>query len=296
MARRKRSPSAAQRDKEKIAAAKYLKAQGLLSKRTKLHGGKFISRGVLNRVNSMEWIAKNNYKALKVSRQIREEAIARGVQVEHGRLIVPKGIRAEQRIKAGAIPGLIPVPGGQMLTVHLPYRNMMEFARALRSGEVDKLKLPQEAFNFTVFGHFSRYSNGFKSGKELADYLERYEPFTNPKTNEGLDASRNEVGVFGLYRMIPGDYTSLSFEQRLTERNRRKLYVQEQSNQRAEGRRTKRISEISGFKAEQRREQDRERKKRAYAAMKENNPEKLEAIKRAGAARSIASRNRRKGK
>jgi len=294
MAKRKRPVSTSQRDKSAIAAAKYLKAQGLISKQAKLHGGKYISRAVLKKTRELEWIVKNNYKAVKAPREMIERARTGGQVVVRNRLIVPKGMNAERRIRMGALPGVIPVPGGQMFTVDLPYSTMSEFLVALYDGRVDALKQRQENFAFTYFGHMSQ--RAFRDGKDLYQWLIKYDSITNPITGDIMSEMDQQYSHFRLYRMLPGVWNPPTYEQAQLAKKRRRFMTATQNDRRASRSRTKRIDEITVSAAEQRRAYDRERKKAERERLKLTDPLKYEAIKAAGAARSIASRNRRKGK
>ena len=182
MAKRKRSPSSSQRDKLAINTAKILKRKGVLSKQTKLHGGKYISPSVLRKVQEYQSAAKPHYTAIKVKPDVARAAKAEGYQVSNNRIIVPRDHGFIKRIKSGQLAGIKPVKGGFMSQVMLPYEahNYDELLQLLRTENLDDLKLPNERFAFRVGGTegspMGMSYRSFGNGKEIAEYLQHYKP------------------------------------------------------------------------------------------------------------------------
>lgn len=300
MAKSKRKPSNAQRDKSNVDAAKRLKAMGLLSKQTKLHSGKYISRGALKKVKALDWVVKNNYAAVPVSKDYAGKATGQGMTLaRQGRkdfVIVPKsksGIEVK-RAKAGIISGVVPVPGGQIYSVVLPYDNMTDFTRAVERGDIEKFRSPQEEFAFNYFGFQSRRS--FKGLADLREWLNRYD-FMDwiGDADMGSELERSWAH-FTLYRMLPGVWNPNDFNQRRAAKKGKQRMYQQQQDRRIEGRRNKRIDEISASAAERRREADRKRKAQARATLKATNPQAYKVMLQGNAERSVKSRDKRKAK
>lgn len=199
MAKNKRKIGAAQRDKVAIKLAVILKKKGVLSKNTKLHGGKYISRGVLKKVQEMQHVAKPSYVALKVTKDIARTAKAEGYQVVQGnRIIVPKEHDFIKRVKAGMVSGLKPVKGGFMSEVQMTFdgENAAQLIDWLDKGNLEALKLEHEHFAFRLSGsegspHGMSYRT-FPTQKHLRDWLKYYNP------------SVSTTG-FKLYRLHPED-------------------------------------------------------------------------------------------
>ncbi len=265
MAKRKRKPTAAQRDKGNIEIAKYLKRQGLLSKQTKLHGGKYVSRGVVKRVAELKWIKENNYQAVKVPRKKAAEAKELGLFTYGNRIVVPKDRKSKKRLEQGLMTGLQPIPGGQIQFVILPYSSMTELLRGLYSGAVDRMKEPQEGFAFTFYGNQSHEM--FKNGAALYEYLTRYQDVINPFTGGVTEHDAAHFANFRLYRVLPSDWNPPSFETLERKKRGNRLYRSRQHDERVVKKRYKSINELSATAAEKRRAADRKRKKDKYAAM-----------------------------
>ena len=173
MAKLKRKVSEAQRDKNAIEIAKYLKQVGALSKLTNLHGGRYISKGVLKKVRELEFMASNRYKAAKVSKAYLEKARAQGYQIVNNRVIVPTTRDVQRRLDNGLVVGVIPVKGGHIESVITPYDNLASLMRAMQNGELDALKLPEEQFMFSLYGNMSY--GGLRDSEHLGEYLRRYD-------------------------------------------------------------------------------------------------------------------------
>jgi hypothetical protein len=173
MAKNKRKLSSGQVDKYNIQVAKFLKKAGILSKRTNLNQGRYISKAALKKVKEYEYVFLNNYKAAKVSKSYLEKAKQAGYAVVNNRVIVPTRRNVEQRIEAGLVVGVIPVKGGTMESVVTPYSTLPELLRAMESGELDKLKTSDELFIWSIYGNAS-YTYAMDSAG-LADFLMRYQ-------------------------------------------------------------------------------------------------------------------------
>lgn len=173
MAKSKAKVSAAQRDKYAIEIAKYLKKVGVLSKQTKLHGGKYISKGVLKKVREFEYVASNRYRAAKVSKQYLQKAREQGYSIVGNRVIVPSTRNVEKRIRDGLVTGVIPIKGGTLEAVVTPYDDLTSLMKALKNGELDRLKTDEEQFMFSLYGNMSY--GGLRDSEHLAQYLSLYQ-------------------------------------------------------------------------------------------------------------------------
>lgn len=181
MAKRTRKPSGMQLNKDAIYVAKILKKKGILSKNTKLHGGRYISRAVLHKVNELQHYQTSSYTTLKISKANAKLAKAEGYQIVQGnKLIVPRDHDFIKRIKAGLISGVKPVRGGQMAEVTLPFNvnNVRELTKALEEDNLDHLKLEGEhfAFSITENGYSGMSYRGFGSSEQMRKYFEHYDP------------------------------------------------------------------------------------------------------------------------
>lgn len=189
MAKNKRKLSAAQTDKYNIQVAKFLKKAGVLSKRTNLNQGRYISRAALKKVREFEFVYLNNYKAAKVSRDYLAKAREQGYSIVNGRVIVPKRENVQKRIDAGMIVGVTPVKGGTMESVITPYKTLPDLMRAMQRGELDRLKAADEMFTFSISGNMA-YSGSYDS-TSLAEYLLRYQSM-NDALEDGETAKQVE--------------------------------------------------------------------------------------------------------
>lgn len=297
MAKSKRRPSSNQRDKANIEAAKRLKSMGLLSKNTKLHGGKFISQRALKRVHDLQWIIQNNSRAIKVNKAFASEADRQGMIVlrSGGRqfTVVPNKPTEVRRARRGIVSGVVPVPGGQMYAVKLPYDTMSDFVDAVRSGELDAFKDPKEHFGFTYFGNMSRRS--FRDSKELREWLERYD-FLEWVEGDMSDNLQKAYANFHLYRMLPNNWNPSDFVMREEFRRDRKRSMQQQHDERIRGRKSRRIADMSEARAEQIREADKDRKKVSRDRMKSNDPARYAAMLKANAERARSSQKNKRDK
>ena len=188
MAKHKRKISASQRNKEVIALAKTLKRKGLLSPKTKLHGGRFVSRGVLKKVQELQIAARPSYTNVKVSPKFAKIAREEGYKVSNNRVIVPKDHdfikRMKQAAKEGkAVSGVKPVKGGYMSEIKFSHEpgNYDELLRMITDENLDSMKLSDERFAFQVGGDQQGGPVGmswrsFSDGNEIANYLRHYKP------------------------------------------------------------------------------------------------------------------------
>lgn len=292
MAKRKRAPSLKQRDKATIAQAKMLKAMGVLSKKTKLHGGKFVSRGVVKRVHDLGWIVQNNQKAVKVPRALLEKAKEQGLHTVGNRIVVPRDGRSTRRLEQGILTGVKYVPGGQMQVVHLPYSSMSEFLAALQSGEIDRLKDSKEHFAFKYFGNTS---NAFRNSQHLYEWLIKYDSITNPSTGETLSNLNKQYSNFVLYKLIPGAGNPPIYLEQRNARHDARAGRQAAHDSRASNHRRQKHMQRSELFQQQRKDADAARKRVSRAALKENDPVAYERMLSRNKARAIKSKNRRKG-
>ncbi len=188
VAKRKAKPSAAQRDKIAITLAKKLKKKGLLSKQTKLHGGKYISRGVLKKVVEYQSYASGNYRLLDISKAAVKVDIkaarAEGYTViGRKHIVIPnnKGF-ADRILNQGLLSGVKPVKGGQMSEVHMPFtaENMAELMERMEDNEtrVNELKLEDERFAFLIWdeGVGGMSTRAFRDTYEMMRHFRHYNP------------------------------------------------------------------------------------------------------------------------
>lgn len=282
MAKNKRRISVSQRDKLAIETAKILKKKGVLSKQTKLHGGKFISRGVLKKVQEFQHVARSEYRALKVSKDIARAAKAEGYQVVGGnRVVVPAEHDFIKRVKKGMVSGIRPVKGGFMSEVTIPFTadNVQELTHKLQYESLDDLKLPHEQFAFSFHGNMSY--RAFLDTEQMRKYLEHY------KQDEAIRAVK-------VFRLHPSDVQTF-----IQGPSKRKKFRTSQ-DRRASGRKTyaermERLEQISPQRAEKVREAARQKSARRREALA-NDPAKREAYLAKARDRARKSYQNRKGK
>lgn len=211
---RSRKPSANQRSKQTIEAAKYLKSKGFISKKANLHSGRYVSPGVLRKVIKFQSEREAGYKTIKAPRKILLEAKENGFTVTNGRLVVPNDKHFIKRIfREGLVAGVTPVKGGQMERVILPLDlfDLTGFIDRLDGPFVDDYKRPGEQFAFSYYGHMSYVAFPSTLGERgLRKYLERY--------NLGVDRVTDVANFrnFQLFRLNPVDISKFlpSQEQR----------------------------------------------------------------------------------
>lgn len=180
--------------------AKILKERGIISKQAKLHGGHFISRGVLNKVREYENAARLGYKAVPVSRAVARAAQERGYQVVQGnRIIGPSTPQFRNRLKSGLLTGVKPVKGGYMEEVTLPHNvyDMRTLVEQLQSG-IDTLKMPDEQFAFKYKGHESY--RAFMNSEDMLEKLMQYKPIIGALSGETLEDEFQNLVIFRLHR------------------------------------------------------------------------------------------------
>lgn len=200
--KRKRKPSGLQINKTVIATAKKLKARGILSKNTKLHGGKFISRSVVKKTFEFQHAAALNYKAIKVPKAQAEKARSEGFAIVRGNYIVsPADRKSQNRIKAGDIAGVKPIKGGYIEAIVLPHSifDIRTLYNSLATGELDKLKLDKEEFAFAFFEHFSYRT--FKNTPELLKYLTHYKSIFDAAQDMRADTMGETFRNLQLFRV-----------------------------------------------------------------------------------------------
>ena len=205
MAKSKRKPSAAQRNKEVIEAAKVLKKAGILSAKANLHSGRYVSRGVLAKVKQYQHAAALDYATVKVSKKVYKEAKERGYQVVGGnRIIGPKDTAFKKRIAEGKITGVKPVRGGMMEEVIMPHgvMDMYSLVEQLEGG-IDDLKMPGEQFAFKFYG-FESY-RAFRDSDDLLDYLRHYKSIFTPSGSLKAEDLQDEFDALTIFRLHPSD-------------------------------------------------------------------------------------------
>lgn len=265
MAKHKREPSSSQRDRLAIETAKVLKRKRILSKQTKLHGGKYISYNVLKKVQEYQHAARPHYTSVKVAKDVARKAKAEGYQVVQGtRVIVPKDHGFIKRVKAGQVSGIKPVKGGFMSEIQLPFdpHNYTELLELLRTENLDDLKLPNERFAFRVGGTegspMGMSYRTFGNGREIAEYLQHYKP---------------DVFITGLkfFRLHPEDTHEFILPiRRRHEWRKRHRTVQDrrEGSQGVYARRMARLDEVNPKKAAKIRKENAARARARYEADK----------------------------
>jgi hypothetical protein len=201
MAKHKAKTSKSQRDRSNILIAKKLKAAGIISKRANLHSGKYISKGVLQKVRQYQSAAEFNYKAIKVSKAMARDAKAKGFQVVGGNKIIgPNSKRFTTRLKKGELTGVRPVKGGMMEEVILPMSvtDMQSLHNLLASG-IDNLKMSDEQFAFRYHGNESY--RAFLNTQQLLDYMRHYKGLTDLSASRKPEDLQEEFEGFSIFRL-----------------------------------------------------------------------------------------------
>jgi len=288
MAKNKRKISSTQRDKLAIETAKILKKKGVLSKQTKLHGGKFISRAVLKKVQEFQHVARPDYRALKVTKDYAKKAKEEGYQVVQGnRVIVPADHDFVKRVKKGIISGLKPVKGGFMSEITIPFtaENVHELTNKLQYESLDDLKLDHEQFAFSFHGNMSY--RAFLDTDTMRKYLEHY------KQDEKIRAVK-------VYRLHPSDVSTFIKGREYRERMKRQTRTRTVQDRRAPtGKRTysermERLEKVAPNRAAKVREKAAKKSVEQRAKLL-SDPAKLEAYRAKGRERArVSYQNRSK--
>jgi hypothetical protein len=287
MSKRNRKPSASQRDKLAIATAKILKRKGVLSKQTKLHGGRFISRGTLKKVQELQHAARSDYRAVKVTKDIARKAKAEGYQVVQGnRLIVPSDHEFIKRIKRGEIVGIKPVKGGFMSEVTIPFEadTVEAFIHRLQYESLDGLKLDHEQFAFSFHGNMSY--RAFITSDSMRKYLEHYK-------------QDDQIKALKIFRLLPSDVTHFikGIEYRKKQRRANAQTVQDRrskwkSNYAA---RMEKLERVNPQRAAKIRKENAEKAARQREKLMKD-PAKFAAYKEKSRKRALEYYHRNKGK
>lgn len=205
MAKSKRKPSSAQRNKSNIEKAKKLKAAGIISKQAKLHGGRFISKEVLRKVREYGALTDVGFKAIPVTKATAKAAQERGYQVVAGNKIIgPSTPAFRNRLKKGELTGVKPLRGSYMEEVILPHTvyDMHTLAAQLGQG-IDTLKMPGEYFAFKYHGRESYRI--FKNSSELLEYLLHYKGLIGALSSHKAEELQEEFEAFTLFRLHSAD-------------------------------------------------------------------------------------------
>ena len=286
MAKSKRPVSAAQRDKFAISLASILKKKGVISKQAKLHGGKYISRGVLAKVAEFQHLADDRYVARKVKKTKKvpdpkaflKTLKEKGYQVTNGRVVVPNDPEFLKRLNRGEIVGVRPIKGGYMEEVTFPLTadTVGEFLSEEGLDALNELRAPGEQFAFTFEGNLS--FQAFRSLDVMKKYLSNYKQ----------DAA---ITALKFFRIRPEDVTTLIPNRETRERLRGKR-PRTQVDRRRKSRRLENLHPTIADKMRKKERQKYEAKKQKLA----NDPAKLEAYRAAGRARARTSYQKRKPK
>jgi hypothetical protein len=293
MAKNKRKVYATQRDKLAIDTAIYLKKIGVISKNAKMHGGKYISREVLAKVQKHQSIARLNYTTVKVDKATARAAKERGYEVFQGtRIVGPKSATFRNRLKSGQVTGLKPVKGGYMEEVILPH-SVYDIQSLINMGSIDTLKLEDEFFAFKYKG-WESYSM-FSSTDKLIETLMGYKSIAATLMSDKPEDLQGELANIVIYRLHREDEHLIpSFKER--QKKRAAIRAQEirdglrvpRKNKKT---RAQRLAELSDRERNWRLEMyaEKDRAKRANMTKAER------AVYRAkAAARAKASRERNK--
>ncbi len=281
MAKNKRAPSSSQTNKHNIEVAKYLKKIGALSKQANLHQGRYISKSVLKKVRDLEFVYINNYKAEKVTKDYLAKAKAQGFTTVGNRVIIPKGQRARKRIDAGMIVGVIPVKGGTMESVILPYDDLTSLMGALQRGELDAHKMQDEQFMFSLYGNMSYL--GLPNGEMLAEYLARYDSAMDTLSKRPEDRA-DYVKNLTLYRLNRDDIDSAVNRGQNRSKKKSQLYTQKKE----------RLKRLGSFKFEKVMKAKAQKQLAYREQIKNNDPEKYAAQKEKARLRAKKSREKSK--
>lgn len=288
MAKSKRHVSSAQRDKEAIKAAKYLKSIGLISKQAKLHGGQYISRAVLNKVRELDYVYRSDYTAIKVKADVARKAAEQGFTVSRGRVVAPRDRKFQERIRKGAIGGVRPVKGGAVEAVVVPANNLMELLQLIESGELDNYKLPGEQFAFKYYGGMSL--KAMRDSADLNNWLTRYKSMRDAAADLRSDKAQEEFENFQLMRLNPSDVGR--YIPTPEERRRTRTKTTHRRDRESYAERTQRLYPA---KAARMRSKDAERKREEREALKKDPARYADYIAR-GKARVARSRATKKSK
>lgn len=217
MAKSKRPASAAQRNKLAISLASILKKKGVISKQAKLHGGRYISRAVLKKVNAFQHLADDRYKVVKVKKEYIKRAKELEYQTVFGnKIVVPNEPEFIKRVKRGDITGVKPLKGGFMSEVRVPFTadNIGELTMSDDLSALEELRAPGEQFAFSFEGAMS--FQAFPTVEKMRKWLEHYKQDT-------------PITALVIYRLRPEDVDDFipSKEERERARGKRKRRSQE---------------------------------------------------------------------
>jgi hypothetical protein len=299
VAKSRRKATGLQRNKEILALARIGKRKGFLSKRTKLHGGRFVSRRVANKLDRLTASIESNYTTVKVPRKQAALAKLQGFEIIAGnRIVVPPDRRFINRVKRGMISGVIPIKGGHIEAVVLPFDayDMRDFIEKLRDNPklIDDLKLPTEAFAFRLYGNMSYQAVG--NVDQLLKYMQHYRSIFDAAGDlreENLDEIYQN---FQLFRIQPADIRRYSMNR--TDRIKAGL-INPKGNKRAptDGRRSQTRQEILQRMHPARLQRLLARqsaKTREYREKLKRNPIAYAKVKERARERAKASRDRKK--
>lgn len=294
MAKSKRKPSAAQRDKRNIEIARLLKKSGIISKQANLHSGAYISRDVLAKVKKYEDFARLNYGTVKVKNDVAKAAKERGYQVVQGnRIVGPKEAGFRNRLKKGEITGLKPVKGGYMEEIMLPHTvyDMQTLVEQLEQG-IDTYKLPGEQFAFKYKGAESY--RAFRDTNDLLNYLSHYKGIRDLGSGVRPEDLQEEFDALTLFRLHPRAI-SLNIPSASKRRERRAEIRAEKirNGEYVTRRKTKSRFDMSERELKRARKKDKEREALRLEKRLQN-PEALAKYREAAKNRAKASRERRK--
>ena len=203
MAQSKRKIYKTQRDKKAIAIAKKLKAEGVISKQAKLHGGRYISKEVLQKVKEYQAIARLNYTTIAVDKKTAKAAKERGYTVVQGnRIVGPKTPSFRNRLKSGQLTGVKPVKGGYMEEVTLPH-TIYDMQTLIEAGDIDTLKLDNEYFAFKYKGAESY--RVFQNTQLMLDYILGYKSVAAAIKTQKPEDLQEEFSNFTIMRLHADD-------------------------------------------------------------------------------------------
>lgn len=276
-----------------IQQARIAKKRGLISKQTKLHGGKFLSNKVLNKIIDIDPLIEAGYVGHKAPRKTVQEARKKGYKVQ-GNLIVgpsaakPEGRRFKKALAEGKIAGVKPVSAGHMEIVEMPYgitdlRDMI--AKYHTNPELlDDLKTEDEMFLFKIYGNESYLP--FIDTKSMLDYFLKYRSIFDAAGDIRVALLEDTFEAFQVFRFNPQD--TYRFIRSGRERNKARAMRMQGQDRRPRDRKQINEARQTFIRDQERRRKKMERKEmkgtelEQYRAAARERMRKLRAAKKPG--------------
>lgn len=225
MAKRKSKVSASQRDKITIARAKALKKAGILTSRTNLHSGHYISKYAVKKVKELGSLAGTNVKAYKAPKEIVARAKERGFVTVGNKIVGPKTPQFRKLLTKGDVGnreldasnlifGVQPLRGGMMEIIQLPHSifDLHTLYTAMGDEGLNRLKNKDEIFAFSFHGNMQNPSNMlahnikfFSDTQEMREYLFQYKSIQKALETRNPDNMQEEFQAIQIIRIRPED-------------------------------------------------------------------------------------------